>query len=62
MGQGKLTVCLKHSDKNGVRLTKHIINPLDPKETDSPLAFWEVNLPYMDVCTDTFYFELNKLK
>lgn len=31
------------SDKTAVRLRKHVINPLDPKESDSPLAFWEVN-------------------
>lgn len=25
-------------------LKKHIINPLDPKETESPQAFWEVHI------------------
>ncbi|KAF7730560.1 hypothetical protein EC973_001941 [Apophysomyces ossiformis] len=29
-------------DGDHVRLKKHIINPLDPKESDSPLAFWEI--------------------
>ncbi|CAO0799740.1 unnamed protein product [Mucor circinelloides] len=27
---------------NVVMLKKHIINPLDPKETESPQAFWEI--------------------
>ncbi|GAN04326.1 conserved hypothetical protein [Mucor ambiguus] len=27
---------------NVVKLKKHIINPLDPKETESPQAFWEI--------------------
>ncbi|KAI8393697.1 uncharacterized protein BYT42DRAFT_609468 [Radiomyces spectabilis] len=30
------------SDRHDVRLRKHVINPLDPKESDSPLAFWEI--------------------
>ncbi|ORX46527.1 hypothetical protein DM01DRAFT_321913 [Hesseltinella vesiculosa] len=25
-----------------VRLKRHVLNPLDPKESDSPLAFWEI--------------------
>ncbi|KAL0092132.1 IP3 receptor [Phycomyces blakesleeanus] len=29
-------------DDGDVRLKKHILNPLDPKESDSPLAFWEI--------------------
>jgi hypothetical protein len=28
--------------RNEVVLRKHVINPLEPKETDSPLAFWEI--------------------
>ncbi|KAI9249172.1 hypothetical protein BDA99DRAFT_575816 [Phascolomyces articulosus] len=40
--EGYLESSVLRRDKNGVRLTKHIINPLDPKETDSPLAFWEI--------------------
>ncbi|KAI7861289.1 inositol 1,4,5-trisphosphate/ryanodine receptor-domain-containing protein [Spinellus fusiger] len=29
-------------NEGDVRLNKHILNPLDPKESDAPLAFWEI--------------------
>ncbi|ORZ24144.1 hypothetical protein BCR42DRAFT_402338 [Absidia repens] len=28
--------------KNEVQLKRHVLNPLDPKESDSPLSFWEI--------------------
>ncbi|KAI9318767.1 hypothetical protein BX666DRAFT_2026190 [Dichotomocladium elegans] len=40
--EGYLEAPVIQRNKPEVRLRKHIINPLDPKETKLPLAFWEI--------------------
>ncbi|KAI8071483.1 hypothetical protein BC940DRAFT_345102 [Gongronella butleri] len=42
--EGYLESDVLKADKHDVRLKRHVLNPLDPKESDSPLAFWEIEL------------------